>query len=670
MDEVDRERLFGWSDIADLLHCDVRTAQRYEKHRKLPVHRIPGAGSPRVFAYKDELQQWFDDSKCQLETNPPLEELNPSAHDPHEAGGHPALPLFKPIAKRPITLSWLALGGLVLALTALGLAIYLLQLERLVAKDPRHLSDGPFPKAPPLLTDGRKIYFQQVRGGKSELHWVSVDGGATQQLKPSLPNPELCAVSPDGAALLLRDVETNKNGDEPLYVQSLADGAPRRIGSILAYDAAWFPDGQRILFSRHHSLYEATAWGDKIRKITDLPGRAYWFRWSPDRKRVRFTVYHVQTSGYRIWEMDDPLTSSPRPVSLGVDNLPQQCCGSWHPDGRAFYFQAFVNGKYQLFAQLYGPWDRWRRTTQLTSGPASIRSPVPLPDGTRVVTLGQIQNAELSVFEPGSDRWLPYLEGTAIATAVWSRDGKWLAYTKLPDHTLWRCRMPGCVDAVPLTQPPLRVTMPRWSPDGTRIACMARLLGEPWRASLVTAHGGTQVTPLSPEGAEADPDWSPSGDSLVYGKAPSPDGGAGNALYLLDLRSQSVQRIPGSRGHHSPRWSPTGDSIAAINAHSMEIGFYSLAARSWTHARVGGRVGYPNWSIGGERLYVLAEVGTDHAKVVSVDPASLQVADVSPLTTLRQPAFSFGDWIGLTPTNQPLALRDLSAELILSWRIE
>lgn len=672
-DGGDRERLEGWGSIAEFLHCDMRTAQRYEKYRGLPVRRLPGPGRGHVFSYKEEVLEWLDASQRQsvaignashklpgLHRFPEPDRLVTSARDPRARSNSSVR-------------FWISLCSVVLVLISVALTSeYFMGPEHQIAKSSKSLFDSSFPKTPPLLTDGQKIYFQQVRNGSFELNSVPSGTGGAVRLESSLHSPELCAISPDGSALLVRDIETDKNGDEPLYIQPLSNGVAKRVGEIVAYDAAWFPDGVRILFSQQNSLYLATTQGAGLLKITDLPGRAYWFRWAPDGKTVRFTVYNSKTSTYRIWELDGRLDSPASEVSLGVGGLAQQCCGSWNRDGSTYYFQASINGHYQLFAQTHGIARLWQRTTQLTSGPADIRSPVPLPDGKHVVTLSRVQNAELSTYEQETRRWLPYLEGIPIATAVCSRDGRWLAYTKLPDHTLWRCAMPGCADSVRLTRPPLRATMPRWSPDGTRIACMTQLPGEPWRISFVGADGSGAVAPLQAEAAEADPDWSPSGDSLVYGRVPSPIAGGEGLLHILDLKSQATHPVPGSQGHHSPRWSPAGDTIAAIKADSMEIGFYNLAKQSWTYLRPGGRVGYPNWSADGSRLYVLAGVGSSQARIVSLDPVRLRMDPdgVVPLVGLRQPAFSFGDWIGLAPNGQPLALRDLSSEFILSWSME
>lgn len=55
-------RLDSWKEIAAYLKCDERTAMRWEKSG-LPVHRIPGRGRGRVFAYASEVDAWLGGAK-------------------------------------------------------------------------------------------------------------------------------------------------------------------------------------------------------------------------------------------------------------------------------------------------------------------------------------------------------------------------------------------------------------------------------------------------------------------------------------------------------------------------------------------------------------------------------------------------------------------------------
>ena len=61
MGEISKDNLLrSWKEIAAYLGCDVRTCHRWETDRGMPVHRAEGAETKSpVFAYKDELDRWF-----------------------------------------------------------------------------------------------------------------------------------------------------------------------------------------------------------------------------------------------------------------------------------------------------------------------------------------------------------------------------------------------------------------------------------------------------------------------------------------------------------------------------------------------------------------------------------------------------------------------------------
>lgn len=52
-------RLASWKEIAAYLDCDVRTCRRWEMSKGLPVHRIGESEKARVYAFRDELDQWL-----------------------------------------------------------------------------------------------------------------------------------------------------------------------------------------------------------------------------------------------------------------------------------------------------------------------------------------------------------------------------------------------------------------------------------------------------------------------------------------------------------------------------------------------------------------------------------------------------------------------------------
>ncbi len=52
-------RLDSWKAIAQYLDRDIRSVQRWERDRGLPIHRLPGQKGGAVFAYERELDEWL-----------------------------------------------------------------------------------------------------------------------------------------------------------------------------------------------------------------------------------------------------------------------------------------------------------------------------------------------------------------------------------------------------------------------------------------------------------------------------------------------------------------------------------------------------------------------------------------------------------------------------------
>lgn len=57
--QLERDRLDSWKEIAEHVGRDVRTAIRWEHERGLPVHRVPGGRRGAVFAFRHEIDEWL-----------------------------------------------------------------------------------------------------------------------------------------------------------------------------------------------------------------------------------------------------------------------------------------------------------------------------------------------------------------------------------------------------------------------------------------------------------------------------------------------------------------------------------------------------------------------------------------------------------------------------------
>ena len=209
---------------------------------------------------------------------------------------------------------------------------------------------------------------------------------------------------------------------------------------------------------------------------------------------------------------------------------------------------------------------------RVTSGPLYFTAPVPTRDGRRLLVIGGQPRGENLRFDLGRREFAPYNAGGSAGWFAFSRDGEWMAYVQYPEGILWRSRVDGS-ERRQLTQPPLRVLLPRWSPDGTRIAFMGRIPGQLWKIYAIAAEGGEPQPILEGDRPEADPDWAPDGKSLMFGRPPDylAEPAAPKAIHLLDLRTRELSTLPDSNGLFGSRWSPSGRYVAAVTLDQQTL---------------------------------------------------------------------------------------------------
>src|ERR1043166_6153873 len=68
------ERLDSWKEIAAYLKREVRTLHRWEAHEGLPIRRHLHRERGSVYAYKSELDSWWNNRGAMLERRPSVVE--------------------------------------------------------------------------------------------------------------------------------------------------------------------------------------------------------------------------------------------------------------------------------------------------------------------------------------------------------------------------------------------------------------------------------------------------------------------------------------------------------------------------------------------------------------------------------------------------------------------
>jgi hypothetical protein len=258
--------------------------------------------------------------------------------------------------------------------------------------------------------------------------------------------------------------------------------------------------------------------------------------------------------------------------------------------------------------------------------------------------------AVLVAYDVREGRFAPFLQGITADGVDFSRDGEWATFTTYPEGVLWRSRVDGR-DRLPLTKTPLRAGLPRFSPDGRRIAFAGRLKDGPWQIHIVSANGGGEET-LPPVGV-TDPGWEPDGKTLVFGSLMG--GRAGISRW--DLASGRSTLVPGSEDLFSPRPSPDGRFLAAIRTRGSQLVVFDTQVGRWSTLTQDGAT-YPAWTLDGTWLSFRRSGGS--AGFYRVDPRTRREERV---TAIEESAMAAGEewgaWSGLTPDGSPLMLFDL-----------
>ncbi len=521
----------------------------------------------------------------------------------------------------------------------------------------------------PILTDGPRLYYQRYNNGGYRVAAVAATGGQSFSPSVGISDPELCDVAPDGSSLLLRQLVHSRNDNEPVYIQPASGGPARRVGKILAYDVAWYPDGRHILYAADGAVYRTDAAGKSCKRLFSVPGHAYWFRWSPDGRRLRFTVVDRETQAKSIWEVAPVFGrragAGSRPHRLFPKFRYEQCCGSWTANGKYFVFQVHAGSTFQIWARRESG-SFWFQTNEtpvaLTDGPMSYRGPLPSKDGRKLFVRTQNPRGELVRYDPASKQFITLLPSVPVRTAAFSKDGKWIAYTTLTDNTLWRCRPDGS-DCLQLTEPMRRAVLPRWSPDGKTIAFMGRRAGHDWGVFTVGADGENLHSPCAADRDYGEPDWSPDGQRLVFGNEMAPLNKV--ALYVLDLHTCGMTKLPESTGYFTPRWSPDGRFIVANHSGDRGLDIFEWTSRKWEQL-TSMPSSDPNWSRDGKYVYFLSKKNGRRA-IFRVSVRRRKVNEVASLASVEEGPFFLSNWFGLTPDGSPMTVRNLTTDDIYSW---
>jgi len=523
------------------------------------------------------------------------------------------------------------------------------------------LTDDGMPKKGPLLTDGARIYFNEGTEGSWSIVQVSTAGGKSSVITSGLLNPQLAALAPDASFLLVSAAASNTATGE-LWAVSLPAGQPRPFGDILARHASFFPDGS-VVFARGNELYVADKDGSGVRKLLTSRDSTYCPSVSPDGKRIFFRASPLTGYGASNTLVEVAADGSGARDVLRSRQAASLVCATWSLDAKYLIYEVYHPTEADIWAlPLRAPLAIGdRKPIQLTNGPLSYRWPVESRDRNRLFAIGIKSRGELVRYEVASKHFLPFLSGISAIEPTFSRDGKWVAYTSFPDHTLWRSRADGS-DRLQLTYPPMEVELPVISQDGRKVAFRT-----PENDVYVVGMDGGPLRKIEVKRAYTGT-ISPDGDSMaltVFREGARVREG-NTELQVLDLRNGVLSEVPSSLGLAGVFW-VNPDTLLAVSSEFKKIMAFSFKASHWTVLATD-RVN--NWmpSPDGKYLYYATAGTQPEAKRVRVSDG--RVEKIVSLVGLRRVDDNGSTQISVAPDGSPVFTRDIGTQEIYALTVK
>lgn len=561
-----------------------------------------------------------------------------------------------------ITRGLMWFGGLVAA-AAIGAAVVALRTPQPVPHvvDSTQITFDGIPKVR-VHARGTNVYFNERLEGRVALLRVPMAGGPPVVLDSSSPGLYLGDVSQDGTKFLVGTPTMELKGPFRLKMMDMGTGALQDIDGILGNDVTWTPQG-KLAIATGRSIVLADADGSHQHTLLTASGYVSFIRFSPDGRRMRFTVNGRLMTDFTIWEAGVD-GSNLHEVLTELTDYPVRCCGDWTPDGRYYLFQTTLRGGSKIWSQRERSsfWERGAaQPVQLTNVPPNFYMGVPVLDGKKLIVTAAQPRAELVRYDLHTQQFVPFLSAISAGDVEFSRDGRQLVYVRYPEETLWRAKADG-TEAAQLTGPSLRVHLPHWSPDGTHIAFSGSRPGRPWNLYLVPSSGGPAEQLSTGALYDLDPTWSPDGTKLAFGQTRMEGDKHLCSIQLLEVASRHVTPLPDTDGVCYPRWSPDGKYLVAAHANNIGLMLYDFATQKWTEiAKDLGPIGYMEWAKDSKSV-MFDTVGVSDPGFYRLRLSDLRIEPVVRTHDIRRYYGEFGPWTGMAPDGSPLLVRDISSE--------
>jgi serine/threonine protein kinase/Tol biopolymer transport system component len=516
-----------------------------------------------------------------------------------------------------------------------------------------------------VLTDGPRLFIQEHRDGRYLVVQASSSGGDTVPIPTSFPNVALDNISPDKSELLIGSF-TGTEEEQVLWALPVLGGNPRRLSDFPGTDGTWTPNNE-LLIAHENKLWLIPKDGGSAHQFADPGNFTWWLRWSPDKRRLRFTRNGLAGNGQAIWEVRAD-GANPHPLLPGWQEQKLQLRGNWTADGRYFIFTLLgAEGRSDLWA--LPEIDNFlykvdRRPVQLTSGPMSFNASQPSLDGKKIFAVGAQYRSELSRYDAKTRQFVPYLGGISASAVSFSPDGQWASYISEPEGQIWRSRIDGS-DKLQLTSNQIHPPFTQWSPDGMRIMYVSIVPGEPDEICIVGRQGGTaQIVYRGPSIVR--PSWRKDG-AIVFGQVPTI--AEEGDIKILDLQTGQITPLKNSKGVFLPTLSADGRYLASNTVDGKELKIYDFVQNNWQEFEPASGVALTEWSGDGHYVYFDSGLGVDPA-VYRISINDHKIEQVTSLKNFRRVVSGRLPWFGLTPTGDPLLMRDVGSQEVYALDFE
>ena len=682
----EKQRLDGWKAISEHLGWHPRTVMRWEQLRGLPIHRVPGGQRHAVFAFRQEIDEWlkcgFLDQKDLVEAAElPLNRIAnglPASEFPAIEKAHVDTAGISPVRARPWTshrkVIWVTVGLVLLAIAVYTVHSLAFSREIQFSGVVQLTTDGAEKRG--LVTDGRTLYFGEHQNSRIVLAAMSTEGGPARTISTPFVQAVPVDISPDGKQLLVL-VGEGIEVERALWIVPIGGGQPLQVGEIRCHAAAWSPDGLRIAFAAQNAIYLSADQGKSIQEIQAFDATPEYLRWAPNERSLRVYLRDRRNEMSSLWDLtfsdqDKAQVSSLVPLQVSL----KDCWGNsltLDGDGRSILAGGeCTKERIYLLEKRHEPWNPHFDLVPTSTSIQGLEDLALDPKSKKVFALGEsagpenstgTQRLELLRFDERSNEFRPFLPGIAATDVDFSRDGKWIAYVRRPDQTLWISRADGS-SARQVGLQANFLELPRWSPDGRRLAFMALLPGKPWRIFIVSSSGGVPREASMGTDNQGAPTWSLDGKWLANGNVECQETGT-CAIHKINLSTGQEFTVPGSDGLGTARWSPDGRFIAALDPIGHEVLVFDEARQQWRKVADGVNGNDLSWSADSQHLYASRPTG-NQPEILQISVSDAKVKTVIDLRSLTALSGQIDTWFALAPDESLILLRTISANEIYS----